>query len=331
MQNRDNLFEWAIPCGTWFGVRVRVSPLFVVVAVVLCLHQADYRVGLLFTALLLVAVLIHELAHVFALRLTGGGVNDLLLWPLGGVTKPSNSSSPDPVAATAAGPMASLAVCCLCLAFLVRSEGGWGILNPLELPAVDLGGGAAHGSLALLFFANWLLVVANLVPAVPLDAGRGLETALTSRFGNGLGHQMSVRIGAAVGIVAIVAALGLQSVWLCALGGGLLAFNLRESHRQLMAESFDESFMGYDFSQGYTSLERSVPVETEVRPGLLKRWLTRRRAVREERSRVRAEEAERELDLLLSKVHTFGIDSLTDTERRTLKRASARYRGRSKS
>jgi hypothetical protein len=142
---------------------------------------------------------------------------------------------------------------------------------------------------------------------------------------------MSVRVGTAVGLLAIVAALGLESVWLCALGAGLLAFNLRESHRQLMAESFDESFMGYDFSQGYTSLERSVPVETEVRPGVLRRWLTRRRAVREERSRVRAEEAERELDLLLAKVHTFGIDSLTDTERRTLKRASARYRGRSKS
>ena len=26
MQYRDSLYDWAFPCGTWFGIRVRLSP-----------------------------------------------------------------------------------------------------------------------------------------------------------------------------------------------------------------------------------------------------------------------------------------------------------------
>jgi len=332
MQNRDGLHDWAIPCGTWFGVRVRLSPLFLIVTAVLAFQAGDFRVGLVFAACLIASVFLRELAHVFAVRLTGGATTDLLVWPLGGVIRSSGHLSPTaPIATAAAGPMTSLALCCACLPFLARTEGGWAVLNPFEFPAADLDAKFSQSLLAYLFFSNWLLVIANLLPALPLDAGMALDAVLTNRLGKNLGTQMLSRVGTAVGGVAIVAALLLQSVWLCAIGAVLLAFNLRESLRQQLSDNFDESFMGYDFSQGYTSLERSVPAETAVRPGLFQRWLTRRRMLRDERQRLRAEEAERELDILLAKVHTYGIDSLTDSERRTLKRASARYRGRSKS
>ena len=198
------------------------------------------------------------------------------------------------------------------------------------LPATDLDKEFGFGLRALFVYANWILAVANLLPAAPLDGGRILEVILTGRFGQSLGQQTLYRAGMSVGFCVIIGALLAESVWFCALGAGLFAFNLRESLRQQIAENFDESFMGYDFSQGYTSLERSVPTEMEVKPGLLQRWLSRRRMHREERQRNKAIEAERELDFLLAKVHTYGINSLTDSERRTLKRASARYRDRTK-
>ena len=100
---------------------------------------------------------------------------------------------------------------------------------------------------------------------------------------------------------------------------------------ELLENAHEDSLFGYDFSQGYTSLEKSVPPESASKPGLIQRWLLRRRTLRDERQRAKAEEAERELDFLLAKVHTYGIDSLTDSERRILKRASARYKGRTKS
>jgi stage IV sporulation protein FB len=333
MQNRDSLFDWAIPCGTWFGVRVRLSPLFPLVFVVLGIQRWDAQLAAASGLCLLAAVLVHELAHVFAVRLTGGTASELLLWPLGGVTRISMASTPAaPVATALAGPIVSLVLAAICLPALLRSGAGWTLLDPLRLPAVNLAADLGYGLLALLFFANWLLVVANLLPALPLDGGRILETALTARLGPSLGPQAVYRAGMTVGFLVIVGGLLAESVWLCAVGAGLAAFNLRESMRQQMSENFDESFMGYDFSEGYTSLERSAPVETvEVRLSLFQRWMAHRRHLREQRQRAKAEEAERELDFLLAKVHTYGINSLSDSERRILKRASARYKGRTKS
>ena len=331
MQYRDSLYDWAFPCGTWFGIRVRLSQLFLFVPIVLGIQRLDARLAAVVGVTLLIAALLHELAHILALRLTGGVVLETLFWPLGGLTRLSLvSSSATPVATSFAGPLMNSLVCVVCLTGFTRNDIQWGLLNPLELPAVDLSKEVGRSLLAITFYVNWLLVVANLLPAIPMDAGRVTELLLSNRFGASLGQQTAARFGIFVSLVLLTAGLLFVSVWMCALAACLVAYNLREHLRQQISDSFDESFMGYDFSQGYTSLERSVPVETEIRPSLFQRWLARRRACREERQRARALEAERELDFLLAKVHTYGINSLTDSERRTLKRASTRYKGRAK-
>jgi len=331
MQYRDSLYDWAFPCGTWFGIRVRLSPLFLFVPIVLGIQRWDARLAALVGVSLFVAALVHELAHIFALRLTGGVVHETLLWPLGGLTRLSLASpSAAPVATALTGPLTNLLVCVICLTGLMRDDIQWGLLNPLDLPHVDLDRERMRSLLAVAFYSNWLLVAANLLPALPMDSGRVLELLLSNRLGGSLGQQTAARIGIFVGLTLLTAGLLFVSVWLCALAACFVAYNLREHLRHQISDSYDESFMGYDFSQGYTSLERSVPMETEVRPGLFQRWLARRRAYREERQRTRALEAERELDFLLAKVHTYGINSLTDSERRTLKRASTRYKGRAK-
>jgi hypothetical protein len=92
----------------------------------------------------------------------------------------------------------------------------------------------------------------------------------------------------------------------------------------------EESLFGYDFSQGYTSLERDEHVQAPPKPreGWFARWRRQRaeRRAREEQERREAEEGR--LDELLEKVAKHGIQSLSDEERRFMQRVSDRYRNR---
>ncbi len=330
MHSRDSLLEWAMPCGTWFGHRVRASVLFLVVPIILGIQVWDFRLAVIFGLFLAIAVLIHEIALLFAIRISGGEVREMLMWPLGGVPRMAGSGlSPAPVASVIAA-LVSAAVSVLCLPSLLARGSDWSFLNPMVLPVHEIAGNIEFDLLSLFFFVNWIVLLVNLLPAQPLDGGRVLDSVVVNRVGAIVGRQVVARIGMAVGVGVILSALLLENVWFCAIGAVLVGYNLREAMRLQVAESFDDSFMGYDFSQGYTSLERSTMQgdETPRSPGLFHKWTERRRQRRAERQRAKAEQADRQLDSLLEKVHTYGIDSLTDAERRTLRRVSARYRGR---
>ncbi len=98
-------------------------------------------------------------------------------------------------------------------------------------------------------------------------------------------------------------------------------------------QSPDDAVFGYDFSEGYTSLERSqaqseAGEEEDEDSGPLERWLdTRRQSRRQRQEQLEAEEDER-VDEILARVHERGIESLSDEERMLLQRVSRRYRTR---
>src|SRR5262249_46093878 len=90
----------------------------------------------------------------------------------------------------------------------------------------------------------------------------------------------------------------------------------------------EEGVFGYDFSQGYTSLERD---HVQAAPPVKKvswwrRWLQRRAAKKLQREQEQRETEERRMDELLDKLHRQGKDALTDEEHRFMKRVSDRYR-----
>ena len=91
----------------------------------------------------------------------------------------------------------------------------------------------------------------------------------------------------------------------------------------------DEDVFGYDFSQGYTSLEGRVDSPPQRKPGVIQVWLARRRAEREERRVQIEQEEERQVDGILERLHDYGIDALSPQERAVLNRVAARYRARS--
>jgi hypothetical protein len=164
-----------------------------------------------------------------------------------------------------------------------------------------------------------------MIPVMPLDGGRMLRTIATTRIGNRRAVELSVMVGFVVGVIAMVLGLFLERAGIVLIGAIVFIANLMERNQLQQADHYDESFMGYDFSQGYTSLEQSE-THTERSPGFWQRWRERRRAEKERRQTEKDLEAERLLDELLDKVHQHGMHSLSEAEKRQLARVSARYR-----
>lgn len=82
---------------------------------------------------------------------------------------------------------------------------------------------------------------------------------------------------------------------------------------------------GYDFSQGYASLEREdTPQPPPPKPNWFQRWRQRRTELRRRRDQQQRETEERRLDELLDKIHREGKQALTEDELRFLTRMATR-------
>ena len=110
------------------------------------------------------SLLAHELGHAFVARREGMEIEGITLWLFGGVAKfkgmfPSAGAE---FRIAVAGPLVSLAIGLVCVALAA-----W-----LELPNV------VDGIVGWLGVTNLILLAFNLLPALPLDGGRVLRSAL---------------------------------------------------------------------------------------------------------------------------------------------------------
>jgi hypothetical protein len=168
-----------------------------------------------------------------------------------------------------------------------------------------------------------------------MDGGRVLRAALQPAFG----YRSSVVL---VARVAMVAAVGLCIAgWLVrgaypfafiplTLLGVLIFFSARQEADRLQDHDQDDGVFGYDFSQGYTSLDRHVESAKKAGPGPLRRWLDTRRNLKLRRQRQLEEDEERRVDAILAQIRETGMETVSDQDRALLNRVSARYRNRSK-
>jgi Zn-dependent protease len=350
---------WSIPLGRLFGISIRVHVLFPLVVLGLILRvayqtkPAEFPQGTwidvtVFCGLLFGSVLLHEFGHCFGARAVNGDASEVLIWPLGGLASVDVPHTPGANFLTAlAGPAVNLGLCILCallLAFAVDQsyQPPW---SPLWYPwrysaAGDIhlytwGGAEMQVSnigpvlLARLFYANWLLFLVNvLLPGFPLDGGRMLQSALW-RY---LGYRQAMVVAIIAGFVCVfVVALGaIAANELLPLFLAGFIFVACKMQWVMLETGGEDSLFGYDFSQGYTSLERdqAPAAPPRRRTGWWKRWLQKRAAQKLQREQETREADERRMDELLDKVHREGKGALTDEERRFMKRVSDRYRNR---
>jgi hypothetical protein len=165
----------------------------------------------------------------------------------------------------------------------------------------------------------------NLIPAYPLDGGQMLQALVWGRTDYRRGVVVAAYTGFAVAIIFLIVSIASNE----ALFMGLSLFMLYMSSTKLYSLETEDGPFGYDFSAGYTSLERDdEPPPKPKRQGFIARWLQARRARKLHREIEERAADEERMDQILAKIAESGKNSLTDEERRFLERYSARYRPR---
>lgn len=204
------------------GIPVRIEPLFWIATVLLAYDLGDARLIVMWVAVVVVSVLVHELGHAIALKAFGQR-SSIVLHGFGGLTfsqrKLDRARS---IAVSLAGPGAALALLGIPALLLRESDVG------TEL-AIDYAlSGEVFGFWPVVYFATYVNIwwsVANLLPIRPLDGGN----VLTELVGIQPARIVSTVVAAAAGIWAYTNADGLRYA---AFFAGFLAFiNISEYRR----------------------------------------------------------------------------------------------------
>ncbi|MCA9078681.1 MAG: M50 family metallopeptidase [Planctomycetaceae bacterium] len=315
--------------GTWLQTSVRMSVWFPLAFLILW-GRLGWQLGTVCGLLLLASVIVHEFFHVFGARLTGGDAHEILIWPAGGLAycQPGPSLRSE-LLTIAAGPLSNALLAAAMLPVILPTEALSYCFHPIVLPPVSLEENLWESLALLMFSLNIKLLYLNLLPVRPFDGGQMLEVVLLQWWETGLVHKIS--FWTAMGASVLMGMIGYSiepasGIVLVTVASFILVMNYIEmTQRRLMSYGYDDSFLGYDFSQGYTSLEGDEG-EHLRKPGIVEQWRENRRRKKLEREQQERVETETRLDALLDKVHHHGMDALTPAEQRFLKDASARYR-----
>jgi Zn-dependent protease len=192
-----------ISMGRIAGIPVHISPSWFLVAAVITVAFAPivrqrlpesgsgaFGIALTFAVLLYASVLFHEISHALTARALGLPVRGITLHFLGGYTE-IERNAPTPgrdLVVSAAGPLVSLAA------------GGLAYLasRPVDQPV-------AQFLLLELAYANLLVGVFNLLPALPLDGGHILRAAVWRVTGKEhTGTVVAARAGQLLAVLVIL-------------------------------------------------------------------------------------------------------------------------------
>lgn len=346
-------FNWSFPVGAYFGIRVRVHILFLLLVLFRAWPDATLtRLGvgageqilqnLRWIGLLFGSVLLHEFGHCFGCRAVGGRADDILMWPLGGLAFCEPPRRPWPEFVTViCGPLVNVVLAGASYLILLAWLGDASMpvsLNPFE-PWTSAYWFAANTItskfLADLFVVNYALMLFNvLLIFYPFDGGRLVQIALWVW----LGYQRSMMIATTLGMVgaAGVAVFGVLNssflLVLIAIMGFMTCLQQRQQLKHMVEAEpeFDPRFAAaYETQQGRRGAffgAGGASGGRERGPSRLERWREARRAREEAAARKQAEADETEMNRILDKVRDSGLQGLTKRERDTLQRATDRKR-----
>lgn len=354
---------WSVSLGRWWGVHLRLHLFFFLFAtftVYITSHALPEPnwLGFVCPLALLLSVLLHEVGHVVVARKLGGVADEIVLSPLGGLSAVRVPYEPhSELVAIMAGTLVNATVCLICAIALVVIDAEQANLTQLLAIAVSYFDQPqplnAVSVLKLVFWLNWSLILVNLIPAFPFDGGRSLHAVLSFLWPELEPKQSLVticRLGKVISVLLLLCAWNefpsrdlpqpsaQPPAWLALALLSIYVFfcSRREELQQAEAEHDDDTVFGYDFSQGYTSLERSLTDEEEPDSKtttspfrFVQAWIDKRKAEQHKRALEQEREDEKRVDEILGRLHDGGgLHSLSAEDRALLERVSKRYRSR---
>lgn len=337
MYATDTILTFGFPLGTLYGARLRVSFLFPVVALALMWQLQNPVLGLMACGILMFSVLMHELAHLLLARSSGGEMDEIHLWPLGGLSEPfGRGYFSDHVRTLAAGPAINLLMAVSCTLTLTQAE--WlPLLNPLNVFSVSAGEALFTTACRLTFVINVILFAANLLPLTPFDGGVLLRTYMNTRFSDAESRDLMVRLGLVLGIMGMLTGFVFDLSSVVLTSAFVVILQIHESLRWYESVTTADEFSEYDFTepesddaaeQRFIDLFGSEESSDEAHADILGRWQQRKEQEKIDREREERAREEREVDEILQKLHVHGREALSSYEIHLLKQVSDRYRNR---
>jgi len=283
-----DLLSWNVSLGRWAGVQVRLhvfscSSLFCPES---CRSQRRAGVHRREPGHLLASVLAHEFGHCVAAWKTGGTASRSCCAVGGFRTSTSRRIRTTSFVTALAGPLVNLAICVLLLPLLFVIEP-----NPRQLwEVLILSRRRFRRSWRVMvglredgFLDELAVVVDQFVAGLPV--GRRTRSAGIA--------LAALRLPLAVQLVVVPRSsrplrCGLQPVGLgivlvrltaSRLDRSAVVFNAKQEAERIFDHDSGEGTFGYDFSQGYTSLERHYPSSRQREPGPFRKWLEVRKAL----------------------------------------------------
>ena len=203
----------SFPIARVSGIEVRIHLSFLVLVALFAAAAPEpgMRSALLSVTWLLAVfgcIVVHEFAHSLVARTRGVGVHEILLLPLGGISKMERlpERPQDEFAIAIVGPLTSFGLAALAAALCV--------LTGRAMLPVDLIGGAWLAKLAWL---NLILGAFNMIPAFPLDGGRVFRSMLERNRSLETATRIATRVGHAFAIALILGGF-LFDIWLMLIG-----------------------------------------------------------------------------------------------------------------
>jgi len=252
----------SLKLGTLFGIRIGVSASWFIVLFLLLYFFTDSfseRLGISTSAAFAVAVtaavlffgsiLLHELGHALAAKREGIEVAGIDLFIFGGVMKMNREGGTwgAMFRIAAAGPAVTLAIVAVTGAAALVLLGLDGTIEAALLDAIG-GTTALEQLVSLVFGLNVILLIFNLLPALPLDGGqilralvwgatkdRGKGTKVAAVLGQGLGYALM-----AYGVYLLFQDSSFSGIW--SLGLGFLV--LQGARAATAQEAFTERLDG---------------------------------------------------------------------------------------